>query len=176
MRCTRSFLSSPNLKFNRLARCSNGLCGPGLPQPICWPTAPQEIGFAGANQLIRVERHYWEGQEEEPEVEVRFGVVSLLVEQAGPHQLSGLAREHWSIENGNHYRRDRTFDEDRCPVRDPNGAALLASLRSWAIFIFLQQKAHQERPARYSLPKFQREMTRHQGRAVAWVANNYQPP
>lgn len=139
------------------------------------PITPEEIGFAGASQLIRVERH-WEGKAKKPELEVRFAVVSLLPEQAGPARLLALARGHWSIENGNHYRRDRTFDEDRCPVRDPNGAALLASLRSWAIFIFLQQKPNQERPERYSLPKFQKEMTRNHGRAVSWVAKDYKPP
>lgn len=140
----------------------------------CCPITPEEIGFAGASQLIRLERH-WEGRENKPELEVRFAVVSLLPEQAGPARLAALARGHWSIENGNHYRRDRTFDEDRCPVRDPNGAALLASLRSWSIFIFLQQRPTQKRPQRYSLPKFQKDMTRRCARAVRWVALGYRP-
>jgi len=139
------------------------------------PITPEEIGFAGASQLIRIQRD-WEGRTGGPEQEVRFAVVSLLPQQADPQRLLALARGHWSIENGNHYRRDRTFDEDRWPVRDPNGAALLASLRSWAIFLFWQQKPKAKRPKRYSLPKFQREMTRNPGRAVNWVSIGYQPP
>ena len=141
----------------------------------CCAITPEEIGFAAASQLIRVE-YQRDVREKKPMSEVRFAVVSLLPLHANPQRLLELSRGHWSIENGNHYRRDRTFDEDRCPVRDPNGAALLASLRSWAIFIFLQQKPHRKRPARYSLPKFQREMTRHQARAVNWVSNGYRPP
>ena len=62
------------------------------------PIRPGEIGFAGASQLIRVQRH-WEGRAKKPEVEVRFAVVSLLAEQAGPARLLSLARGHWSIEN-----------------------------------------------------------------------------
>jgi hypothetical protein len=46
-----------------------------------------------------------------------------------------VARGHWSIENGNHYVRDRIYDEDRCQVRNPNSAQILASLRSRGRFI-----------------------------------------
>ena len=49
--------------------------------------------------------------------------------------LLDVARGHWTIENGNHYVRDRTYDEDRCPVRNPNSAHILASLRSMARFL-----------------------------------------
>jgi hypothetical protein len=34
---------------------------------------------------------------------------------AGPEQLLQIAREHWSTENGQHYRRDRIQDEDPLP-------------------------------------------------------------
>jgi hypothetical protein len=38
-----------------------------------------------------------------------------------------LIRDHWSaIENGVHYRRDVSFQEDQCRVKDQVGAEMLA--------------------------------------------------
>ncbi len=56
-----------------------------------------------------------------------------------PHALLALAWSHWSIENVQHYRRDRTQNEDRCPVSDSTTARNLSLFRSLAIFLFLQQ-------------------------------------
>ena len=44
--------------------------------------------------------------------------------------MMDIARGHWTIENGNHYVRDRTYDEDRRPDRDPNSARILSTLLS----------------------------------------------
>lgn len=62
-----------------------------------------------------------------------YGVTSLGPERAGPKRLLSLNRNHWSIENGLHYVRDVTFDEDRCRIRKKSGARLMASLRNLAI-------------------------------------------
>jgi predicted transposase YbfD/YdcC len=61
--------------------------------------------------------------------DVRFAVASYWPQEAGPEALLQLARGHWSIENGQHYRRDRTQDEDRCPVRDTTAARNLCPSR-----------------------------------------------
>jgi predicted transposase YbfD/YdcC len=61
--------------------------------------------------------------------DVRFAVASCWPQEAGPEALLQLARGHWSIENGQHYRRDRTQDEDRCPVRDTTAARNLCPSR-----------------------------------------------
>lgn len=55
--------------------------------------------------------------------------------RANAESLLDVARGHWSIENGNHYVRDRTYDEDRCPVRTPNSPQILDTLRSMARFL-----------------------------------------
>jgi hypothetical protein len=44
-----------------------------------------------------------------------------------------LNGSHWSIENGLHYVRDMSFDEDRCRIRKHAGAQVMASLRNLAI-------------------------------------------
>jgi len=56
-----------------------------------------------------------------------------------PTQLLDRARSHWAIENGQHYRRDRTQLEDRCPVRETNTAWVLSLFRSLTIFRFVAQ-------------------------------------
>ena len=49
-------------------------------------------------------------------------------------------RGHWAIENQLHWRRDNTYDEERCRIRHPNGARVMASLLyginlgDWTIF------------------------------------------
>ena len=73
---------------------------------------------------------------------------SVALEAKSDEKISQLIRDHWSaIENGMHYRRDVSFQEDQCRVKDRFGAEMLAvglyklelergrtqadSLRSW---------------------------------------------
>ncbi|MFT6180717.1 MAG: hypothetical protein ACI9NQ_000676 [Paracoccaceae bacterium] len=46
-------------------------------------------------------------------------------------QISKIIREHWSVENLNHWKRDATlWREDRAPKRNARGAKNLALLRN----------------------------------------------
>lgn len=90
--------------------------------------------------------------------ETVFGVTSFLPQEAGPERLLELARAHWKIENGQHHRRDRTQDEDRCLVRETNAARLLSLFRSLAIFLHEQQRG--KRGGKKSLPDFERHVCR----------------
>ena len=93
-------------------------------------------------QIIRIHRHVQEvrqGRIIKESDEVVFAVTTYWPEEAGPERLLGLARDHWSIENGQHYRRDRTQDEDRCPVRETTTARNLSLFRSLSIFLFAAQ-------------------------------------
>lgn len=59
-------------------------------------------------------------------------------------QMGQAIRGHWSaIENGTHYRRDVTLGEDACRVKNPNAAALLASLRNLANGLYELERAAQ---------------------------------
>ena len=76
-------------------------------------------------QVLRIHCHTQEvrkGKVIKETDDVRFGVTSYGPQEVGPQRLLEVARGHWSIENGQHYRRDRTQDEDRCPVRDAQEA------------------------------------------------------
>jgi len=74
------------------------------------------MGLAGAAQVLRLERVVDElrrGQVIKHREEVVYALSSLWPHEASPEQLLDLARSHWAIENGQHYRRDRTQLEDR---------------------------------------------------------------
>ncbi len=114
------------------------------------------MGLAGVAQVVRIDRHTQhvrKGKVYKQTDEVVHAVTTFSFEEAGPEPLLQLARDHWSIENGQHYRRDRTQDEDRCPVREPVTARNLSLFRSLSIFLFKQQS--ERRGAKKSLPDFE---------------------
>jgi hypothetical protein len=127
----------------------------------CAATDPQAIGLAAVAQVVRIHRHVQhvrQGNVTKETDETAFAVTSYWPEEAPPPRLQELARGHWSIENGQFYRRDRTQDEDRCTVSDTPTARNLSLFRSLAIFLF---KAQAQRPdGKQSLPDFQAHVHR----------------
>jgi|ERR1043166_393277 predicted transposase YbfD/YdcC len=126
------------------------------------PTDPETIGLAGARQLLRAERirqTIRKGHTINLTTEIVYAVTSLPPEKTTPKKLLKLLRSHWAIENGQHHRRDRTQDEDRCQVKDPAAAQNLSLLRSLAIFIYEQQRGRSK--GKKSLPDFERHVLSH---------------
>jgi hypothetical protein len=122
----------------------------------CAPTDPAAIGLAGVAQVVRIHRHIQhvrKGKVYKETDEVVFAVTSLTPQEAAPELLLQLARDHWSIENGQHYRRDRTQDEDRCTVRATITTRNLSLFRSLSIFLFQQQR--KRKGGKKSLPDFE---------------------
>jgi len=127
-------------------------------------TQPQTLGLAGAAQALRLERkidHVRGGHVVKHTEETVFAVTSFLPEEAGPERLLAIVRDHWKIENGQHHRRDRTQDEDRCTVRQSNTARVLSLFRSLAIFLHEAQR--DKSGGKKSLPDFERHNVRHPG-------------
>jgi hypothetical protein len=130
----------------------------------CVATDPKTLGLAGVAQVVRIHcqahvvRH---GKLIKERDDTRFAVTSYWTEEADPDRLLDLGRGHWSIENGQYYRRDRTQDEDRCPVRDTTTARNLSLFRSLAIFLFKRQS--QDEGGKTSLPDFERHLHRRPG-------------
>lgn len=127
----------------------------------CAPTDPKAIGLAGVAQVARIHCHAQivrQGQVMKETDETRFAVTTFWTEEAGPDRLLAIGRAHWSIENGQHYRRDRTQDEDRCMVGDTFAARNLSLFRSLAIFLFKQQEG--KKGGKKSLPDFERHVNR----------------
>ena len=125
------------------------------------PTEPQTMGLAGVAQVVRIRcnaQTLRKGKVIKESDEARFALTTYSPQEAGPDPLLLLARDHWSIENGQHYRRDRTQDEDRCPVRDTPTARTLSLFRSLAIFLFMHQATAKD--AHESLPDLEAHVHR----------------
>jgi predicted transposase YbfD/YdcC len=62
--------------------------------------------------------------------EVAYGITSLPAPDADAARLLALGRGHWQIENGLHYRRDVTLEEDGSQVRRGQAPQVLAALNN----------------------------------------------
>jgi predicted transposase YbfD/YdcC len=127
----------------------------------CVPTDPKTMGLAGVAQVARIHCHTQlvrQGKVIKETDETRFAVTSYWSQEAEPERLQQIGRDHWSIENGPYYRRDRTQDEDRCPVHETVAARNLSLFRSLAIFLFKQQSRN--KGGKKSLPDFQSHVHR----------------
>jgi len=91
------------------------------------------LDFPYAAQVFRLQRETTRLNTGQLRGETVHGVTSLSPDKADPVRLLSLNRRHWTIENGLHYVRDVSFDEDRCRIRKYAGARVMASLRNLAI-------------------------------------------
>jgi hypothetical protein len=101
--------------------------------------SPEEIGLVGCWQVIAVKRdRIPRNPAKTPgQPEVGYYVSSIALEALSDEEISQLIRDHWSaIENGVHYRRDVSFQEDQCRVKDRVGAEMLAVMRNLAVGLY----------------------------------------
>lgn len=136
------------------------------------PINPEQMGFCAAAQIVRIHRHFTERSTGKESDDVVWGITSLWPlsdPTANAAWLLEIARGQWTIENGNHYVRDRTYDEDRCQVRNPNSAQILATLRSLARFL-AKKGVHGPRSAHQrTTPALNRFCQYHRTRALRWL-------
>lgn len=72
-----------------------------------------------------------------PSIEVGLYTTSIPHGESTDRGLLQMIRDHWAaIENGVHYRRDWTYREDDCRVKDRGGAEMLAAFRNLAIGLY----------------------------------------
>lgn len=84
-------------------------------------------------QVFEIERESYDCSKQQTRQEIAYGITSLTADKADAGRLMVLVRNHWSIENGLHYRRDVTFQEDACRMKSRTGAQVLAVLNNLAI-------------------------------------------
>jgi predicted transposase YbfD/YdcC len=91
------------------------------------------LDWPGAEQVFKLHRRFVYVKESRVREETSYGITSLSVKKASPDKLLELIRAYWEIENGLHYRRDVTFQEDRCRLRIGHAAHMMAALNNLAI-------------------------------------------
>ena len=92
--------------------------------------SPVTAGLPGARSAVTVRRDWSEKKEPQTtKSHTRFFLTSLQEEEKS--RSTRAAREHWSVENRNHYKRDASaWQEDRHRHRKPNAALNLALTRN----------------------------------------------
>jgi len=90
------------------------------------------LDFPHATQAIRITRRVRDQKTKKWRTVTVYAITSLTALQAGPAELAGYIRGHWSIE-ALHHIRDVTYAEDASQVRTGNAPRAMASLRNLAI-------------------------------------------
>ena len=63
----------------------------------------------------------------------------MFPKRADPQQLLSLARGHWNIENGLHYRRDETLREEWCHLRLGHAQRMMAAINNLVLGLLLRR-------------------------------------
>lgn len=97
------------------------------------------------DNLSCINQNYWQGiksfvcvtrkgmREAKPYYERVYYISSVLI---SAKEFGQRIREHWLIENQNHWTRDVVFQEDRCRIRSGNAAQNFAIVRSIVLNLF----------------------------------------
>ncbi len=105
-------------------------------------TAPADgTGWPGAAQVLRIRRDTGPTHGPWDSKEIAYGITSLPASLAGPRHLAIYARNHWAIENREHYVRDVTFREDAQKTRTGSQPNAHAGIRNLVIGAF-RKKGH----------------------------------
>jgi predicted transposase YbfD/YdcC len=84
-------------------------------------------------QVFKLERRFTTLATGEVETEVQYGLTSLTHQKANPEKLLAIVRSEWEIENGLHYRRDVTFQEDHTRMTDKKMGRAMAIINNLVV-------------------------------------------
>lgn len=91
------------------------------------------LDWPAVAQVLKIERHTQFLGTGKRRHETSYAITSLTPECASIHRLLAFTRLHWGIENGLHYRRDTTLQEDRTRISHPQQAQVMAVLNNFLI-------------------------------------------
>lgn len=84
-------------------------------------------------QVFKLERHFLKLTTGVVTTQITYGLTSFTPAEADPARLLQLIRTYWQIENGLHYPRDVSFNEDRCRLKIGHAARTMATLNNLAL-------------------------------------------
>jgi len=97
------------------------------------PDEHNYLQWPGLNTVFRLERHVFRPQKGDAWSQVVFGITSLAFTPGLAKDLLNWTRQHWSIENKLHYRRDVTLLEDATRMQHTHQAQVVATLNNFVI-------------------------------------------
>ena len=115
----------------------------------------RRFDFRQVRQTFRITREREQlGDPDSASAEIASGITSVDAGRADAQQLLAWNGGHWSVENKNHYIRDKTFGEDGCMTRTghgPSNNALCGNIALALIFHHGQFDSVPEAQRYYSL-------------------------
>ena len=84
-------------------------------------------------QVFKLERRFTDLHNDEIDVDVAYGLTSLTAQSVTPEQLMKIVRSQWGIENGLHYRRDVTYQEDQTRMTNKSMGRAMAIINNLLI-------------------------------------------
>lgn len=91
------------------------------------------VDWPGLQQVFKLERKVTQSTTGIISTEEVYGITSLSPERATARQLLDWTRSYWGIENGLHYRRDVTLNEDATRMSDVCQAEVMAVLNNFVV-------------------------------------------
>ena len=76
-----------------------------------------------------------------------YGFTSLSREDVSPDKLLSLIRSYWGIENGLHYRRDVTLQEDATRMTKGNAGQVIACINNLVIGLLIGKQKFKYLPS-----------------------------
>lgn len=107
------------------------------------PTTPEETGWPHTHTICRIYREretIRAGETVDLSSETSLYVGSFSSHRVSPETASQLIREHWTIENCLHHRKDRSMNEDRCRAAEKGIGRVMCCIRSVAALLLGQAK------------------------------------
>lgn len=84
-------------------------------------------------QVFKLERRVTYLASDKIHSEIQYGITSLSEDEAPPERLLEIIRSEWGIENGLHYRRDVTFQEDLTRMTKKSFARIMTTINNLVI-------------------------------------------
>jgi predicted transposase YbfD/YdcC len=91
------------------------------------------VDWPALQQVFKLTRKITSCQTGEIREETVYGITSLSAEEGTASQLLDMTRIYWGIENGLHYRRDKTLHEDAIRMSDPEQGQVTAVFNNFIV-------------------------------------------
>jgi predicted transposase YbfD/YdcC len=136
--CVKGF--SPGVKDFQSARSVDKAHGRREERSLTTSSMLNEyLDWPHVGQVFELQRRTTEMATGVVQQETVYGITSLDAHRVSAQQLNSLVRQYWGIENGLHYRRDRSLHEDATRFSNPQLAENMATLNNLIIGLIKQQ-------------------------------------
>ena len=97
------------------------------------------LNWPKLGQVFKLERRVTTFYTGKVTCEVQYGLTSLTEEKASPKRLLEIVRSEWGIENGLHYRRDVTYEEDETRMTKKTMGRAMAIINNLVVSLLNSQ-------------------------------------